>query len=826
MDDGVRFLVMELAEGEDLQERLRDGPLPLDEAVAIARAIAEGLEEAHERGVVHRDLKPANVMVSDGGRVKILDFGLARAYSGGDHEEGDPALSPTITAAMTAAGTVLGSAACMGPEQAKGREVDRRTDIWAFGVILYEMITGRRLFEADTVSETMAAVLKDPIDLDVLPSEVPIAIRSLLERCLERDPRRRLRDIGEARIHLDPSAQTTVLSGVTTASPSPAASRGRAPVLPWALFAVAVLAAAWFAFVPNGAEPADADLRPPVLRAAIEAPEEAGLHLSGANPGPAAISPDGSRLVFTAREESGRRNLWLQDLAHRAPRRLDGTAGSQYPFWSPDGRSIGYYSGSELRIYDLDARTDRAVAEATGGKGGCWLDDDTLLFTTDSTAPISRVDLATGEVTVVTQLSAEPEANSHRHPRNLGHDRHFLFAARSTNRPTGPAVAVMLGDLQTGRVRELIRADGQAEFAAGHLFYCLDSKLYARPFDVERGEFTGAAVLVAEGVGLIPGAALSLVSVSASGALAYHPGERVTLLGNLLWFDLEGEALGTLGRPAGYGSFDISPDGRRVVFAAYDNQLGTGDLYVHDVETDVRMRLTFDPASEQYPMWSPDGRTVYYLSSRPSVDEIRALEPDGRGDAVTVYADSNLAVLDDISPDGTQITFTLSTGGTGEGQAYVMDLASGGEPIPVDASVATSNRPRFSPDGRWIAYALLDGNSWRLHLKTNPPGSRKWQVSETTAFWFAWHPRGDRIFHQWGSGDLNVTEFDLSGTSPVIGVTRVQVRNLQTPISGLHEFEITPDGERVLITSGQSMEDDRPIRILVGWDRIVGDAGR
>ena len=385
----------------------------------------------------------------------------------------------------------------------------------------------------------------------------------------------------------------------------------------------------------------------------------------------------------------------------------------------------------------------------------------------------------------------------------------------------------MIGDLETGEIRELLRADGQAEFADGHLFYALESKLYARPFDAARGEFTGVATLVADGVGLIPGAALSLVSVAPTGALAYHPGERVTLLGDLLWFDLGGEALGPMGTPAGYGAFDISPDGRRVVYSAYDNQLGTGDLYVHDVTTDVRTRLTFDAASEEFPVWSPDGRTVYYLSTAGDVAEIRALEPDGRGDPVTVYADSTVGTLSDVSPDGTRLAFTAEEGeGVEEEHAYVLDLEEDGPPVRVDPTSLSSGYPMFSPDGRWIAYAARDGGGWRLNLKTVPPGSRKWQVSDTDAFWFDWHPEGDRLYHQWGSGDLNVTEVDLSGSSPAIGATRVQVRGLQTPISGLHSFRITPDGERILITSGESMEDDRPIRLVIGWDRIVRDATR
>ena len=826
--DGQRFLVMELAEGEDLAERLRRGPIPVDEAIAIARQIAEGLEEAHEKSIVHRDLKPANVMVSAEGKVKILDFGLARAYQGGVEEEGDPALSPTITAAMTRVGTILGSAAYMSPEQAKGRALDRRTDIWAFGVILHEMVTGERLFSGETVSETMAAVLKDPIDLEALPVDLPPSIRVLLQRCLERDPRERLRDIGEARIHLrDPLSSSVLHEASASVGPTGTpASGSRRAWIPWSL--AALLLVAWIgSSMLGGPPPESTDASPSsrLLRVSVEPPAGYGFHLTGTNPGHFVLSPDGRRAVFAARDEGGDHRLFLLDLALGVPEPIAGTEGGQYPFWSPDGQSIGYLSSSALRVLDLQARTDREIARTTAGKSGCWIDRDTIVFAAGATDGLSRVDLNTLEVSLLTDLTEEPASNSHRIPRSLGDGRHFLFTARlsGTNQQLGGAV--MIGDAETGEIRELVRADGQAEYALGHVLYGLENQLYARPFDVEALEFTGPPALVAEDVGVIPGANLVLFSASGNGVLAYHPGERESLLTELHWYAVDGENLGTLGEPAGFGLFSISNDGGRVALTTYDNQLGTGDLFLHDLAADIRTRITFDTADESWPVWSPDDRLLYYLRSDNDQVEVLALEPDGREDPEVVLRDDRLRALDAVSPDGAYLSVAVENPDGGGLRAAVLGLDTG-EIELVDADVRDSGLALFSPDGRWVAYGALVGGQWNLYLKTFPLSSRKWQITDRGAFWFAWDPEGDTLYHQLTGNVLHATAIDLSSGTPSVGRTEVAIDDFQTPLTDVHAVRMTPDGTRFLVSDGGVVEDDRPVRLVVGWPEIVSKARR
>jgi len=814
--DGEGFLVMELAEGEDLAQRLKRGPLPIDDASSIARQIALGLEEAHEKGIVHRDLKPANVMVAADGTVKILDFGLARAYA--DNDDGDLEHSPTITAAMTQVGTILGTAAYMSPEQAKGKPLDRRSDIWSFGVILLEMLSGRSPFQADTISETVASVLMQPIAWDSLPDETPPGLQALLERCLERDPGRRLRDIGEARIHLEDPAQSVLLGASTISGPVPVApeSSGRAGWIPWALVAALAVALLGVALRGGGGpagEPA------PLVMTAIPAPEDMEFHLSGTNPAPAAISPDGRYVVYGARGSSSAHRLWLKDLSRPETRELPDTDGGQYPFWSPDSRSIAFFANAALRILDLDTGTVRDVVPATDGKGGCWMPDGQILFAPDATGGLVRWDPSTGETTPLTSVTEGPDANSHRLPRPLGDDA-FLYAARTNAGGRAGGTVVMAARLDGPLTREVVDAQTQAAYAGGYLIYQDETNLVAAPFDAASLEPTGPATTLATDVGIIQGAALGLYSVSDTGHLLYHPGYQATQIAELSWYDMDGRKRGTVPSDARVGRFQVSPDGRRVAYEMWSGSSGLADLWLFDFANGVPSRLTFDAASEECPVWAPDGRTIYYLQSRGQDRTVVALEPDTRAEPRVIRQGDELRALMDVSPDGRTLS-VAAVDSLGRNYAQLMPLDPEQRPVDIDREAQGTYFATFSPDGRWISYGLLDSGRWMTYLKTNPPGQRKWQLTEERSLWHDWDPAGDRIYHQWSGTELWVTTLDLTGGTPRVGQTTVALEGFPAPVSDLHNIEVGPDGQTIYVLDSTGEVDTKPLRLIQNWTRLL-----
>ncbi len=819
--DGHNFLVMELVEGEELSSLISRGPLPVDEALRIAAQIAEGLEEAHEKNIVHRDLKPANVMVNAEGKIKILDFGLARAFVGDTAVEGDPALSPTVTSAMTQTGVILGSAAYMSPEQAKGRMVDRRADIWAFGVILFEMITGRTLFSGETISETMASVLKDPVDYQRLPSGLPAGVRDLLERCLERDPKLRLRDIGEARIHLQAPSGSAILRATAAkpdiASPTEGSRWNR---LAWALFVVAALAAVGFAI--NGRHSGTGPLE--VFQVSIESPGNSGFHLAGANPAPAVLSPDGQRIVFGARAENSGYSLWVRHLSNAEPHPLPGTDRAQYPFWSPDSRSIGYFANGGLRVVELDGRMNRELTRCEDMKGAAWLEDGTILFSPSPSSGISRVSNQGGEATVVTALGDVPNSNSLRLPSPLPVDDHFLFAARIADAGNRQPVAVMLGSLRGEPPRLLVEADGQAAFANGHILFVSQGKLLARPFDLDRLAFSGPAKIINEDAGLIPGAALALFSVSENGRILYHPGHDQTMSGRLAWFGMDGERQGFLGESAGIGEFSVSPDGKRVALITYDNRNGMGDIYLDDVETGVRSRLTFSGEDEGSPIWSADSRSLYYLRGSPPTSSIMRMRPDSPDAPERVRTPRGAFQLLSVSPDDHWMTLTVMDSTTNELGFALLNLQSPEDFVALDDDIGTPSVAHFSPDGRWILYNAKVESDLRLYLKTFPLSARKWEVVSSGAFTIAWDPSGQRAYFQGLDDRLFVVDLDLHGTTPRFGESREVFAGLPVPLSSLHTFAVDADGSRILIPESNGSSDARPARLVLNWPALLGDA--
>ncbi len=537
-DTEIHFLVMELVQGEGLDELISRGPVPVEEAARIALGIAEALEAAHAQGIVHRDLKPANVKIRPDGTVKVLDFGLAKAWET-DATDHSLSFSPTITKHATLEGVILGTAAYMSPEQAAGTPADQRADIWAFGVVLWEMLTGHKLFEGETLSHVLASVLKDEPDIEALPDDTPPRLKELVARCLRKKPRERVQAIGDARIVLeeykaDPvSFEAPAASLVHETEPVPGWRR----MLPWA--AVAVFAAALAASLLLRPSPPKT-----VLRATIPPPADSLFNLAPASPGPVAVSPDGNRLAFTAQGDDGSVMLFVRRLDSPDAVVLSGTEDAQYPFWSPDSRWIGFFTGRDgtLKKIDTSGGPPVTLCNASNGKGGSWGSENVIVFAPNATEPIHRVSAAGGESTPITEIDGSHH-NSHRHPRFLPDGRHFLFLGRGNSDAQS---SVLLSSIDGGESRELLLLSTQAEYASGKLLFVRESTLMAQPFDADSFELGAEAVPIAEGVMHIPGSAVAVFSASPGGVIAYQSGEAEAST-TLEWRGRSGQPDGVLG---------------------------------------------------------------------------------------------------------------------------------------------------------------------------------------------------------------------------------------------------------------------------------------
>ena len=585
----VHALVMELVDGEDLSQRIARGAIPLDEALPIAKQIADALEAAHEQGIIHRDLKPANIKVRADGCVKVLDFGLAKAIEP-VAVAGNMTQSPTITTpAMTQAGMILGTAAYMSPEQARGRPVDRRTDIWAFGCVLYEMLTGKRAFQGEDVTDTIAAVVKEQPDL----TRVPVPARRLLESCLEKDPRKRLQAIGDMRL---------LMEAAPRAVPP---SRPRYGSAAWVVAGVAALGAAVLApiaLIHFREVPPETS----VIRATILPPDNTTFDFAQGL-GLPALSPDGRRIVFGARTADGATPLWVRSLDALTAQPLAGTDGATFPFWSPDGQFIAFFADGKLKKIDASGGPALTLTDAPLGRGGSWSRDGVIVFEGAVGGSLLRVSSAGGASSPVTRESGS-------FPWFLPDGQHFLFQGPQTDVGVGVGVAPIRVASLDGAPTATIGTGSNALYAQGHVLFLREGTLMAQPFDAERLTTTGEAVPVAEQVqGVLNSGRVGAFSVSETGLLAYREGAGASGA-FLTWFDRSGKQGTAVGDAARLNEFRFSPDRQRVAVAVQDR--AGFDVWIYDVSRGLRTRLTFDAASDRNPVWSPDGASIVFASNR------------------------------------------------------------------------------------------------------------------------------------------------------------------------------------------------------------------
>ncbi|CAN5724493.1 hypothetical protein BH18ACI5_BH18ACI5_15030 [soil metagenome] len=597
------FLAMELVEGEDLAERLRRGPIPPDEVIAIAIQIAEALDEAHERGIVHRDLKPANVKVTPDGKVKVLDFGLAKAYAGDTAARlsADLAQSPTMAYTGTQAGMILGTAAYMSPEQARGKAVDKRADIWAFGVVLFEMLTGQRVFQGETVSDVLAATLRQEVDWSALPPATPARVRQLLRRCLERDPKKRLRDIGEARVALD---ESSVRPEASDRSFEPAQTGCRGTASTWAALALVALGSAavgiwlWARLRPAPA--------PAVTRLSISLPP--GQVLSG-NAGPA-ISRDGRTIAYSARDATGVARLYLRALDRYETSVVSDSEGAQGPFFSPDGRRVGFFARGKLLTAAVSGGAATPIADASAHPmGGTWGEDDTIVFAPALSAGLLRVTASGGKPQQITEPDEGARGYAHGLPQFLPGERSVLFTIWGSSSADARGNAVV--SLETGKWTRIMSGIWTARYVrSGHLLLSGPRGVRAAPFDHLRPQPINPQTFVIDEVFSTNAWSDSWLSVSDTGTLAYVPGDAT--LGKLAWIDRDGLASPISEQPVSLVDPSLSPDGERIAIADRDDNLWTMDL-----RRGTRVRLSLDgEGSNAYPVWTRDGTRVVFASNR------------------------------------------------------------------------------------------------------------------------------------------------------------------------------------------------------------------
>jgi Tol biopolymer transport system component len=812
----TRALVMELVEGPTLAERLLAGPLALEDALAIARQIAEALEAAHEKGIVHRDLKPANVKLTRDGTVKVLDFGLAKALDPGVPGGAAPDIthSPTLAVAPTQLGMILGTAAYMSPEQARGGVVDKRADIWAFGVVLWETLAGRRLFEGDTASDVLAAVLRQEIDWTALPPATPAAIRRLLRRCLERQPKNRLHDIADARLVLD-----EVIAGkVEEERPEPAMPPRR-PSLAWALAAAALVAGLLLGWIGSrlgrGRETA-AGPRAARLEFEIHPPPGTGL-VSGL-----AVSPDGRHLAFVARGADGTTELWVRPLDSVEARRLPGSDDARYPFWAPDGKRLGFFAQGRLKVADLLSGAPRTVARTsvnTDVRGAAWGADDTIVYAPAYAAPLQRTTAVGGEPEAASRILPEDGIGTHRWPAFLPDGRRFVFYG-SAGSGIEPGF-LFVGELGSLDVERLVESNSLAVVAGeDRLVFVRGTALFAQAFDPRTGELVGEPVAL--DIALPGNVAVSgsrSLSASRNGVLAYRADKASHT--RLTWVDREGRELGTIGdtEKVWYYAPRLSPDGRRLAVSHYEAGFTTGDVWIHDLVRGVPTRASFDDVEdESVALWSPDGRELIVQSigsNGAGLFRVDADSPDRRSSWLPAGSQAGNTTPDAWAPDGRGVLFEINAS-AGDVDLWLAPRPGEGEPMALLTEAHSEYGADVSPEGRWLAYVSDATQRPEVYVRAFAGQGGTTRLSTEGGTAPRWRSDGEELFYLDGRGRIVAVPVEAGQTFSA-GEPQV-LFDAQLEDATDRQYDVTADGERFVLNRRVASGADLPIHVIVGWE--------
>ncbi len=787
-EDGTDFLVMEFIEGESLAQRLKQGPLSTQEALQIAIQIADGLDSAHRQGLVHRDLKPGNVMLTRAG-AKILDFGLAKLSSPAMPGESSASqVTIPVTAPLTVDGTILGTIQYMAPEALEGTEADARADIFAFGALLYEMVTGQKAFVGKSQASLIASILKEtPAPVSQIQPLAPPMLEQVIDQCLAKEPADRWQTAGDLK-----RALQWIVDGGSQAGVPVTVSRRRKKREGVLAAGIAVLMLVVIGLGYSIWQLSQREVR--VVRSNIQLVE--GSELWGLAGGMAEISPDGKQLAYVARDSTGDApRIWVRNLAALTGIPLPGTDAAMFPFWSPDSRYIAYFADGKLKKVLANGGPSLTLCEATNGRGGSWNAEGVILFTPSQTDMIHRVPAAGGDPVAVTAPDSARGDFTHRWVHFLPDGRKFLFHDRTSSDAGGENDAVCIGSLDSPETTVLVRARSNAVYADGQVFFVRENTLMALPFDPEAGRASGDAIPVAEGVSTMNNWSRGVFSVAPGGLLVYREG--VVASGSQLEImGLDGSPHGRIGPPTTQYSPRVSPDGTLLAVEIEEVSTSSMDIWLWDLDRGIRTRLSFDTGVDRTPIWSPDGREVAFYSNRADGRGIYARLADGTGSARLVVATPEGRIFPaDWSPDGRFISYTSIVGGN----ADIMIVAADGSepPRPFLETPFPEWDARFSPDGRWLAVTSEESGREEVYVTPFPGPGSKWQISNKEGDRPKWSADGKSLYYLDNDDHLNVAEVDGSSEAFKVG----QVRQLfeLNPARPGSIFDLFPDGQRMVV---------------------------
>ncbi len=805
-ENGTDYLVMEYLEGETLAARLRKGALPVSQVVKIGAQIADALDRAHSSGLVHRDLKPGNIMLTRGG-AKLMDFGLAKPTKAFAAAHSD---AVTLTTPVTQRGTIVGTFQYMAPEQVEGKEADGRSDIFALGAVLYEMATGKPALDGKGAISVASAILeKEPPPITEHQPLAPPGLEHVVRRALAKAPEERWQSARDLKAELEWIAQSSSRSALpVTASRVP----WKSARLGWALAAALLLVVAALVVVTRRSEPP-----PAVVRAVLLPPDGATLTSTLLFAGPVTVSPDGSRVVFAARQGEGKQVLWVRELREGTARPLAGTAGAARPFWSPDSRSIGFVADRRLKRVDVNGGPVFTLTQVGDARGGSWNRDGVIIYSPGAATPLMRISASGGTPTPLTSFDPQRGDNTHRYPFFLPDGKHFLFLMRSSGAGAGREPGIFVGSLDGKGLKRVVDVASNPVHASGYLLYAREGALVAQEFDLDRLEVRGEPITIDRNVRMDERFSLGVFSASSNGVLAYQTGDE-WMRSRMRWISREGKVLATVGEPAEYfnaGQPSLTPDGKHMLTAIVDVRTGTSDLWQFDTTDGTGSRITVGSADEFTGAWSPDGRRVAFASNSIEGNQI-TIKTVGSSSVPDIVRSTQRTqtFLDDWSPDGKYLLYTSRPQDGGQ-DLWAVPVEGSAEAIPIATTAAAEGQPQVSPDSRFLAYVSDESGRDEVYVTGFPAAGPRWQISQNGGTEPRWRPDGGELFFFGPDNRLMAVQVTIRGDDFQVGAITPL---FQASSDGANwRYDVLAGGQKFIVNSPLPAEASSPIQLVLNW---------